>query len=205
MPFKFENLSFSRKSSIFEKILPKSLDENENNKLILNNISGYIYNKSLVALMGPSGSGKSSLLKCLCNGYQMRGFNVEIFNLEGSKACFLTQSENEHLLMKLTVEESLIFASKLKNISHVKETFHKNNTEILLDKLGLRMCRDVSVDNCSGGQRKSLAIALELTSVIKPDILLLDEPTSGLDSLKGIEVCLIIKSYNCFIFVLVKH
>jgi ABC-type multidrug transport system ATPase subunit len=81
MPFKFENLSFSRKSSIVEKILPKFLDENENNKLILNNISRYIYDKSLVALMSPSSSGKSSLLKCLCNGYQVRGFSGQIFNL----------------------------------------------------------------------------------------------------------------------------
>ncbi len=71
----------------------------------------------------------------------------------------MTQLENEHLLMKLTVEESLIFASKLKNISNVKQTFHKNNAEKLLDKLGLRMRRDVSLHNCSGGQRKSLAIA----------------------------------------------
>ncbi len=124
----------------------------------------------------------------------MRGFSGQIFNLEGSKACFLTQSEVKHLLMKLTVEESLIFASKLKNISNNEEVDHKSNAQDLLKKLGLRKCKDVSVYDCSSGQRKRLAIALELTSVKKPDILLLDEPTSGLDSLKGLEVCFIIKS-----------
>jgi ABC-type multidrug transport system ATPase subunit len=106
--------------------------------------------------------------------------------------------------MKLTVEESLIFVSKLKNISNNEEVDHKSNAQDLLKKLGLRKCKDVSVYNCSSGQRKRLAIALELTSVKKPDILLLDEPTSGLDSLKGIEVCLIIKSDNSFIFVLLN-
>jgi ABC-type multidrug transport system ATPase subunit len=194
MSFKFENLRFSRKSSIFKKILPKCLNKNEDEKSILNSLFGSIDKQSLVALMGPSGSGKSSLLKCLCNGYQVRGFSGQISKLEGSKACFLTQSEGEHLLMKLTVEESLIFASKLKNISNNVEVNHKSNARDLLMKLGLTMCKDVSVYNCSGGQCKRLAIALELTSVKKPEILLLDEPTSGLDSLKGLEVCFIIKS-----------
>jgi ABC-type multidrug transport system ATPase subunit len=192
--FKFENLYFSRKPSIFKIISPKCLNKNEDEKLILNSLSGSIDKQSLVALMGPSGSGKSSLLKCLCNGYQVRGFSGKIFNLGESKACFLTQSEVEHLLMKLTVEESLIFASKLKNISNDIELDHKSNAQNLLRKLGLRICKDVSVYNCSGGQRKRLAIALELTSVKKPDILLLDEPISGLNSLKGLEVCFIIKS-----------
>lgn len=49
----------------------------------------------------------------------------------------------------------------------------------VLKKLGLDICADVRVISCSGGQKKCLSIAQEVT---KPSLLILDEPTSGLDS-----------------------
>jgi len=190
MALKWENLSFSGKSAIFDKILPKYLVGKE--KLILDSINGYINDQSLVALMGPSGAGKSTLLKCLCNGYQYNGFSGDIFISNQSKACFITQSEAEHLLMRLTVKESLFYASKLKNIGNEEKFDHEKNVEALLNKLDLQICRNNVVSNCSGGQRKRLAIGLELVSKTKPNFLLLDEPTSGLDSFNGFKVCFMI-------------
>lgn len=106
----------------------------------------------------------------------------------------------------LSVRETLMFASKLKNyatqeklfkrISNIHKSdvmvvsyklrnevknFHENLVSEILEELNLTSCSNVRVGKCSGGQQKRLSIACELVS--RPDILLLDEPTSGLGKL----------------------
>ena len=78
---------------------------------------------------------------------------------------------------RLTVRESLIFASKLKNGSNADHRLIANQ---VIDKLLLQTCAENYPKRCSGGQQKRVLIGLELVS--KPNILILDEPTSGLDS-----------------------
>ena len=105
----------------------------------------------------------------------------------------------------LTVKETLVYASRLKNYSCQKvfydqlkklqqtdsdilamsyrlkveiENFHYNLAAEIMEELSLLSCAHVRVGKCSGGQQKRLSIACELVS--HPDILILDEPTSGL-------------------------
>jgi ABC-2 type transport system ATP-binding protein len=52
----------------------------------------------------------------------------------------------------------------------------------LLTELMISDIANTYVEKCSGGEQKRLAIALELTSQIKPNLICIDEPTSGLDS-----------------------
>ncbi|CAG2120665.1 unnamed protein product [Medioppia subpectinata] len=75
--------------------------------------------------MGPSGAGKSTLLKCV-NMRSNRGLSPEtqlfVSKTTQLRTAFIMQSENEHILNGLTVRESLVFASKIKNrvtISHI--------------------------------------------------------------------------------------
>ena len=78
---------------------------------------------------------------------------------------------------RLTVRESLLFASKLKNETNAD---HNLIVDHVIDKLLIKKCADVKPYRCSGGQLKRVLIGIEL--VAKPNILILDEPTSGLDS-----------------------
>ena len=85
--------------------------------------------------------------------------------------------------MKLTVKESLMYSSLLKNYQIRKYKFnHEENIEKIISDLLLTDCQDNLVVNCSGGEQKRLSIGLELTPIVKPNLLCIDEPTSGIDS-----------------------
>lgn len=82
--------------------------------VILNNLNGEIRSGELTAIMGPSGCGKTTLLECLA-GKRQSGVSGEI-TFTGCKDVKLSFiSQNDNLLCHLTVRESLLFASKLKN------------------------------------------------------------------------------------------
>ena len=85
--------------------------------------------------------------------------------------------------MRLRVKGSLMYSSKLKNYQIRKYKFnHEENIEKIISDLLLTDCQDNLVVNCSGGEQKRLSIGLELTSIVKPNLMCIDEPTSGLDS-----------------------
>ncbi|XP_054152609.1 uncharacterized protein LOC128951385 [Oppia nitens] len=156
---------------------------------ILDNVCGSIDFGSLNGLMGPSGSGKTSLMRCL-NGRQTRPLSLgsEIYTNsdEPILACFITQNTGEHLLDGLTARQALLYASRLKNSQHFAGCGHngwtRSTIDELMDELMIGNIADTPVERCSGGERKRLVIAAELTSYIKPNVLCIDEPTSGLDS-----------------------
>ena len=165
--------------------LKRSLFSNQEN-VILNKINGQINFGSLTALMGPSGAGKTTLLRCI-NGFNQSDIsNDSLFYVSKTKSirqCFIVQEQKEHLLMRLTVKESLMYSSLLKNYQIRKYQFnHEENIENILSDLLLNECKDNLVGLCSGGEQKRLSIALELTSIVKPNLMCIDEPTSGLDS-----------------------
>ena len=128
--------------------------------------------------MGPSGAGKSSLLECL-SGKRTIGVSgdIKVSGRDRLRVGFVEQFD--HILEHLTVKESLIFASRLRNADR-HYVNHIQIAENLVKKLGLETCFNTLAHRCSGGQRKRLSIALELVSRV--DMLLLDEPTTGLDS-----------------------
>ncbi|XP_054157149.1 ATP-binding cassette sub-family G member 1-like [Oppia nitens] len=147
-------------------------------KTILNGISGSLRSGQMMALMGPSGAGKSSLLECI-SGKRTVGVSgdIKMIGKDRLKIGFVEQFD--HHLEHLTVNESLVFASRLRNADR-RFVNHQNTAQTLIKKLGLDGCANTLCIRLSGGQRKRLSIALELVS--KVDVLILDEPTTGLDS-----------------------
>ena len=165
-------------------VIKKSLFSKE--KVILDSINGQINFGALIALVGPSGAGKTTLLRCI-NGFNQSDIsNDSMFYVSKTKSicqCFIVQEQKEHLIMKLTVKESLMYSSLLKNYQIRKYKFnHQENIEKILNDMLLNGCKDNLVGLCSGGEQKRLSIGLELTSIVKPNLICIDEPTSGLDS-----------------------
>lgn len=156
-------------------------------KVILRGICGQFKSGELTAILGPSGAGKSTLLNILA-GYRVTGaaghvsINGDARDVESFKkiSCYIMQ---EDLIQpRLTVYEAMQFAVDLKLGNVPKET-KLTAIEEILDILRLTRAKDTIAERLSGGERKRLSIALELTN--NPPVIFLDEPTSGLDEISA--------------------
>lgn len=186
-------------TAIFPRICLRSSKSNGHRdngmKTILCSQSGQLSSGELVAIIGPSGAGKSTLLKSL-SGRKTRGVSGDIFvNCESStlrkQLSLAYMDQHDSLLNRLTVAESLIFASKIKYGSYFGNAQHEETCDNIIQQFNLDSCKDTLAVRCSGGQRRRLSIGLELINA--PKILLLDEPTSGLDSSSALQCVQLMK------------
>lgn len=89
--------------------------------------------------------------------------------------------QDNYLMEKLTVYETLYYACKLNYLDTPQENGnYADSVNKLIEMFGLENIRNTTVNRCSGGQQKRISISLELFS--NPNMLVLDEPTTGLDS-----------------------
>jgi ABC-type multidrug transport system ATPase subunit/pSer/pThr/pTyr-binding forkhead associated (FHA) protein len=139
----------------------------------------------LIAIIGPSGVGKSTLLRALigeldpASGFvSYDGYDVHRqFDAVRSRIGLVPQDDVVHA--RLTARQALTFAARLRLADDTTAGDRRLRVTQVLDELGLRDRADVRIDRLSGGQRKRVNIALELLT--SPSLLILDEPTSGLD------------------------
>ncbi|XP_023936390.2 ATP-binding cassette sub-family G member 1 [Bicyclus anynana] len=160
-------------------------------KQVIKGVSGRFMSGQLIAIMGPSGAGKSSLLNVI-SGYKSGGITGELL-VNGQtrdeqqfkrSSCYITQ---EDLLQPLlTVREAMDVAAKFKLPKGAKSP-----SEDILQQLGLLEHQNTKTDQLSGGQKKRLAIALELVN--NPPVFFLDEPTSGLDNVTTVQCIKLLK------------
>ncbi|CAG2101395.1 unnamed protein product [Medioppia subpectinata] len=178
------NIEMNNKTAIGWRCLTARVRHSSSqNQCILNEISGRFDFETINALMGSSGSGKTTLIKCLnaSNRYELSD-KSEIYVNKSVKivSCFISQEQSDSLIGGLTVKEALLYAYGVKNSCH---KFGVNERVFeLMDELLLRDVCDNRIERCSGGERKRIAIALELTSETAANVMFLDEPTTGLDS-----------------------
>ncbi|XP_043587168.1 ATP-binding cassette sub-family G member 1-like isoform X2 [Bombus pyrosoma] len=150
---------------------------------LLKNLSGEFRAGELTAIMGLSGAGKSTLMDVL-TGFTTTGVTGNIMvnskarNLNEFRRLLAYIMQNDNLQPLLTVQEAMNVAADLKLTTSPQQK--KQKIDQILVTMSLDTCRHTRTGKLSGGERKRLAIALELIN--SPPILFLDEPTSGLDS-----------------------
>ena len=169
---------------------------------VLKNISFKVDKGEFLAIMGSSGSGKSTMMNilgCLDNQYEGRyildGIDIskstenELSEIRNKKIGFIFQSFN--LLPRLTALENVELPLVYSSVP--KEERHKRANE-LLEMVGLKERIHHRPNELSGGQRQRVAIARALAN--NPSIILADEPTGNLDSKSEEEIIEILQKLN---------
>lgn len=176
-------------------------------KMILHHVSCNVRGGEMMAIMGPSGAGKTSLLNCAtlnnCKGALMTGQvtinNEQLTSRVFREHCYIVY-QKDFLAPKLTCRETLMYAAL--NCICDSERLATHIDE-LIENLGLESCQDTPVGDdftqgLSGGQKRRLSVCLGLVKM--PKFLFLDEPTSGLDAVSAYKTCAhlrkITKKYN---------
>ena len=168
------------------KNVKKSYGYDDNKVVAVNNVSLSIEEGSFVAIVGKSGSGKSSLLHVmggltrpqkgvvLLEGQSLYDMNDDrLSRYRRRRMGFVFQFYN--LISSLNVIENIILPIHL---DHLKED--QEYIDELLELLDLKEKKTAFVRELSGGQQQRVALVRSL--ITKPKVLLLDEPLSNLDA-----------------------
>ena len=153
-------------------------------KKILNNVSFEIPKGKITAFIGPSGAGKTSLLKCVANLYS---HYTGTLLFQGVPIRELSDKERAHSIGFIFQQFNLFpHMTVLQNCCKPLQLLYKLSSHDaeakalrVLESLGMGMFKDAYPAKLSGGQQQRVAIARALC--LEPQLLLFDEPSSALD------------------------
>ena len=151
----------------------------------IENVSLKIWPGQFVAIVGPNGGGKTTLLRTILGAVPLMRGRVTIRGKEvkGSaleRVGYVPQLETIDWNFPITVEEVLLMGLFRKNhwLKRIKKTDLKK-IDSLLDRLNLTGLGKRHIRELSGGQQQAVFLGRALLG--EPDLILLDEPTAGLD------------------------
>ena len=176
--------------------------------VILNNIDLDIYPGEALVIIGPSGTGKSTILRIIAGllpcdrgriyikGNRRKGLIEDGENLLGISMVF----QQAALFDSLTVAENVGFS--LYQHSHLKSQEIKDLVKEKLDMVGLGGTEDRFPAELSGGMRKRVSFARAIMSnpkdeKSKPEVVLYDEPTAGLDPIASTVIEDLVRQLQC--------
>ncbi len=166
----------------------------------LDEVSFKVDDDEVLALIGTSGSGKSTFLnivggldadyqgEILVNGKDIRDFNANYYRRHIVGTIF----QKFYLVPTLNVAENILLPITFGRQLGKKEM--NKRLDYLLDRVGLSDRRNHRPNELSGGQAQRVAIARAL--IAKPEILLADEPTGNLDSKTGRSIVELMRDLN---------
>ena len=177
------------------KIKATNIWKKFNNLEVLKGIDLEVNEGEVVAVIGPSGGGKSTLLRCL---NKLETIDKGSITIDGEELCRETSGGTEYVknndVRRIACKMGMVFQqfnlfphmTVLENLIEAPVNVQKRDkaevikeAEVLLAKVGLSDKRDVYPRKLSGGQQQRVAIARALA--MKSAIMLFDEPTSSLD------------------------
>uniref|UniRef100_A0A8C1Q4M7 ABC transporter domain-containing protein n=1 Tax=Cyprinus carpio TaxID=7962 RepID=A0A8C1Q4M7_CYPCA len=151
-----------------------------------------IMNPGMNAIMGPTGSGKTSLLDVIAGRKDPKGLKSGQVLVDNTtvtsdlRLCSAYVVQNDVLMGTLTVRENLAFSANLRlSRKEYSSADKKMRVDSVIQELGLKDCADTKIGTMflrgiSGGEKKRCSIGMEL--ITSPSLMFLDEPTTGLDA-----------------------
>ena len=171
---------------------------------VLENVNLTIKDDDFLAIIGPNGGGKSTLLKLILGLLPLQSGTIEK-NIENNQVGYVPQNTNLNIDFPITALEVVLMG----HISSKKRLFGYSKDEIScaiesLNQVGMKDFANKKIGDLSGGQRQRVFIARALCS--NPKIMLLDEPTASIDVKGQREIYELLKELNKFIcIVVVSH
>lgn len=159
------------------------------NQKVINNLSLTINDGDFFVVVGPNGTGKSTLIKCLVGIFKVKHNQIQIDNEciscfdDYDQIGYVPQVKSKPSELPITAKE--IFKLITKDSTKINEVSKLLNIEAILD---------ANINDLSGGQKQRINIAKALLLNIK--YLILDEPTTGLDPQSRAELQEILQTLN---------
>lgn len=186
----------------------KKLSYQNGGNTLSQNINLNVTHKEKIAIIGPNGCGKTTLLNIIAGLQEKQSGILELFHNEietqkdyklfRSMVGYLFQNSDNQFLAPIVIDDvafSLLSAGMEKEEALLK-------AHMMLKDLDIIHLKDKVVYNLSGGEKKLVALAGVL--VTEPKLMLLDEPTSGLDLNMQLKLVEILKNIDKSI-IIVSH
>lgn len=165
----------------------QSINFHRGSRAIFKDLSFSVEQGKFIALIGPNGTGKSTLLKCLAGIYSINSGSIKLLDAPlhslkpldiAKRITYMPQTTT--LATNFTVQQVV----EMGRFPHKKRfsnwsTADKLAVDQALEQVGIRHLKDRFVPSLSGGERQLVYLAKAIAQ--ETDILLLDEPTSDLD------------------------
>lgn len=194
------NISPSRFSFTRRKSSPAN-QENQY-KSIVDGVSAHMPAGSLTAIIGGSGSGKTSILNTMSHrmsGPRLKTSGTVLYNgtpkLATIRSAYVMQQDV--LIPTLTVRETLLYAAELRLPPPTSSAKRQRVVEDIILELGLKECADTRIGNsihrgCSGGEKRRTSLGVQMLA--NPSVLFLDEVTTGLDATSAFQLVQTLKA-----------
>ena len=165
---------------------------------VLRNVSFEARHGELLSLVGPNGAGKTTLMRCISDGAERSGGDIEINDksierlppFECVRLGIGRKFQTANVFEDLTVLDALAVARS----RHVRPSLWRRHTAVELPAAALSIVRTTGLDRMldtpcrllSHGQKQALELAMVLA--LEPNVVLLDEPTAGLTKPERTEI-----------------
>ena len=184
------DISPSALTDPFACLKKPNLQEDVHIKQVLKGVNARISSGTVTAILGASGSGKTSMLNTLSHrieGGRLKTSGHMLYNgnpkLSSIRSAYVMQQDV--LLPTLTVRETLHYAAELRLPPPTAAEERQQVVEDVIMELGLKECANTRIGNnvhkgCSGGEKRRTSLAVQMLA--NPSVLFLDEVTTGLDA-----------------------
>ena len=179
---------------MFNHLKLENISLKNNKKILLSNLNIEILEKEKIAVIGPTGAGKTLFLNLLCFGLKPNEGKIFINSEDFWKNNNFFQNKIRKYfyfipqIPDMPDRQRVIYAlhasyinkwSLLKVIVSLFFPFKKKSIELVLKELGLFEKIDETIENLSGGQKQAISLARIFLS--QPEVMILDEPLSAVD------------------------
>jgi zinc transport system ATP-binding protein len=173
---------------------------------VLENIQLSVQERDFLAIIGPNGGGKSTLLKLILGIYEYEKGEIKVLGSSPKKSFreigYVPQNTNINIDFPIKVIEVVMMG----HVDGKRPIFGYGKDEILcamsaLTQVGMAEFAQTKIGSLSGGQRQRVMIARALCA--HPQILILDEPTSSIDITGQREIYELLKELNQYITIIV--